>query len=37
MRLLLVAICMWIIVSAGDSKAIELSKYYKEPLTETDK
>ena len=37
MRLLLVAIFMCIIVSVGDSKALDLKQFYKEPLTETDK
>ncbi len=37
MRILLVAIFMWIIVSVGDSNALDLKKYYKEDLTEVDK
>ena len=37
MRLLLVAIFMWIIVSVGNSNALDLKKYYKEDLTEVDK
>jgi|TARA_B100000902_G_C27311487_1_gene918699 hypothetical protein len=37
MRLLIVAVCMWIIVAVGDSKANPLEKWYKEPLTEKDK
>ena len=37
MRFLLVAIFMCIIVSVGDSKALDLKQFYKEPLTETDK
>ena len=37
MRILLVAIFMWVIVSVGDSKAFDLKKYYKEDLTEVDK
>ena len=32
MRILLVAIFMWVIVSVGDSKAVDLKKYYKEDL-----
>ena len=37
MRILIVAVCMWIIVLAGDSNANPLEKYYQEDLTETDK
>ena len=37
MRILLVAIFMCVIVSVGDSKALGLKQYYKEPLTEVDK
>ena len=37
MRIILVAIFMCVIVSVGDSKALDLKKYHKEPLTEVDK
>jgi hypothetical protein len=37
MRIVLVAIFMCVIVSVGDSKALDLKKYYKEDLTEVDK
>ena len=37
MRILLVAICMCVIIYAGDSKAVNLEQYYKEPLTKQDK
>jgi len=37
MRILIVAVCMWIIVLAGDSNANPLERYYQEDLTETDK
>ena len=37
MKILIVAVCMWIIVLAGDSNANPLEKYYQEDLTETDK
>ena len=37
MRILLVAICMCVIIYAGDSKAVNLEQYYKEPLTTQDK
>ena len=37
MRIVLVAIFMCVIVYVGDSKALDLKKYYKEDLTEVDK
>ena len=37
MRILVVAVCMWIIVLVGDSNANPLKRYYQEDLTETDK
>ena len=37
MRIVLVAIFMCVIVYVGDTKALDLKKYYKEDLTEVDK